>query len=49
MIFLIFVLVPDISMPAVFLDRNLLLMIKLKIMPILKTCYKLNVNKLTKY
>lgn len=47
MIFLIFVLVSDVFTFFVFFDRNILLIVDLKIMPTLKVCYKLNVNKLT--
>lgn len=47
MIFLIFTLVLDIFVSAVFLDRNILSIIKLKTMPTLKACYNINVNKLT--
>lgn len=47
MIFLIFILLSDISVSAVFFDRNILSIVKLKTMPILYVCYKLNVNELT--
>lgn len=42
-----FFLVSGIFTFVVFFDRNILLIVDLKIMPTFKMCYKLNVNKLT--